>query len=86
MKTAKSTIWLDAGKTKLAPYEKYSAEKRLICWLHLKLADIVQKSEGLKEEERQEMFELLDDAFNAGKRMGNKLAFYRKIRNAIEAD
>ena len=80
----KSTIYMNKQKTVLAPFEKYSAEKRRICYLHLKLAALIQDSSAL-DLEKVEMLDLLDEAFDRGKRMDEALATYKRNSTSQES-
>ena len=65
---------MDKLRTVIVP-NKYV--KRSICRVHLELAHIIADA-SLATDKKQQALELIDEAFNMGKRMDEKLSLYKK--------
>ena len=76
----KSSIYVPGTIRQLVP-NTYSPEKRRICFLHLELSYKI-KSMNISARDEVDLLDLIDEAFNCGKRMDAKLAEYRKQENA----
>ncbi len=69
-----STIWADRSRTELVPNNYV---KPTICRVHLEIAHRVNASAGMAPGEKRRVLDLIDQAYDFGKRMDTKLAEYR---------
>lgn len=54
-----------------------SYHKLSICNVHLRIAEMVAKSETLSLQEKEQLMPLIDKAYNLGKRMDAKLVYLK---------
>lgn len=65
-----------SSKTKTGIRANKEGSKRTICDVNLRLANIIASIDNIKEDDRRELLEYVDELYDMGKRMGIKLRDY----------